>query len=90
MLAEFVCAAVDVVVLVVGLAHPMPGQSRIEHGDSPPIFFPAGFGALVQVLRQQLERDGIQMTAEAKMGGDGRNSTVTLLPPIPLVCAGSA
>jgi hypothetical protein len=46
---------------------------------------------LVQVLRQhQLERDGIQMTAEAKMGGDGRNSTVTLLPPIPLVCAGSA
>src|SRR5215204_6631508 len=59
-LAEFVCAAVDVVVPIVRLAHPMPGQSREEYGDSPRVYSLAVFGAFVQVLRQhQVECDGV-------------------------------
>src|SRR5215211_5291986 len=72
-LAEFVCAAVDVVVPIVRLAHPMPGQSRIEYGDSPLIYSLAAFGAFVQVLwHHEVERHGVQMITEAEMGGDWR------------------
>src|SRR5215211_1712887 len=58
-LAEFICAAIDVVVPIVRLAHPMPGQSRIEHGDGPLIRSLAAFGAFVQVLgHHEVERHG--------------------------------
>ena len=74
-LAELVCVAVDVVVPIVRLAHPMPGQTRIEHGDGPLIGFLAAFGAFVQVLRQhEVERHGVQMIAEAEVSGNGRKS----------------
>src|ERR687890_458743 len=77
-LAEFVCAAVDVVVPIVRLAHPMPGQTRIEHGDGPLIRSLAAFGAFLQVLRQhEVERHGVQMIAEAEVSGNGRNSLRT-------------
>src|SRR5918995_7063611 len=74
-LAEFVRAAVDVVVPIVRLAHPMPGQSRIEHGDGPLIGSLAAFGAFLQVLRQhEVELYGVQIIAEAEVGGNGRKS----------------
>src|SRR5919107_536915 len=74
-LAEFVCAAVDVVVPIVRLAHPMPGQTRIEHGDGPLIRSLAAFGAFVQVLGyHEVERHGVQMIAEAEVSLDGRKS----------------
>ncbi len=74
-LAEFVCATVDVVVPIVRLAHPMPGQSRIEHGDGPLIRFLTALGAFVQVLgHHEVERHGVQMIAEAEVRGNGRES----------------
>ena len=59
-LAQFVRSAEDVVVHIVRLAHPVPGQPRKEHGNSPGIVSPAAFGTFVQVLRQhQVERHGV-------------------------------
>src|SRR5919199_1866757 len=74
-LAEFVCATVDVVVPIVRLAHPMPGQSRIENGDGPLVRSLAAFGAFVQVLGyHEVELHGVQMIVEAEVGLDGRKS----------------
>src|SRR5215204_1448056 len=70
-LAQFVLATVDVVVPMVPLAHPMPGQFRKEHRDTIGIVLPAAFRAFVQVLWQhEIELDGVQIIAEAEVGGE--------------------
>lgn len=62
---------------MVRLAHAMPGQSREKDGDSPGICSPAAFGAFVQVLWQhEVERDGVEIIAEAEVDGNGRKRLV--------------